>query len=72
MMSQAMRKIAGNASKHNCLVIFINQLRMKVWTPALFPPSSTDFLFPLLTCASCSSRTLVRDKRSVPVNKHRV
>jgi recombination protein RecA len=30
MMSQAMRKIAGNASKSNCIVIFINQLRQKI------------------------------------------
>ena len=29
-MSGALRKIAGNASKHNCTIIFINQLRQKV------------------------------------------
>ena len=29
-MSQALRKIAGNASKCNCTVIFLNQLRHKV------------------------------------------
>ena len=28
-MSQALRKIAGNASKCNCTVIFLNQLRHK-------------------------------------------
>ena len=30
LMSQALRKIAGNASKYNCTVIFLNQLRHKV------------------------------------------
>ena len=30
LMSGAMRKLAGNASKHNCTIIFINQLRQKV------------------------------------------
>ena len=30
LMSQAMRKLAGTISKTNCVVIFINQLRMKI------------------------------------------
>ena len=30
LMSQALRKLAGNISKTNCVVIFINQLRMKI------------------------------------------
>lgn len=30
LMSQALRKIAGCVSKSNCIVIFINQLRLKV------------------------------------------
>ena len=30
MMSQALRKLAGTISKTNCVVIFINQLRMKI------------------------------------------
>ncbi|KAL4433920.1 hypothetical protein ABPG75_000361 [Micractinium tetrahymenae] len=30
LMSGALRKIAGNASKHNCTIIFLNQLRQKV------------------------------------------
>ena len=30
LMSQAMRKLAGAISKSNCVVIFINQLRLKV------------------------------------------
>ena len=30
LMSQALRKIAGNASKCNCTVLFLNQLRHKV------------------------------------------
>ena len=29
-MSQALRKLAGSISKTNCVVIFINQLRMKI------------------------------------------
>ena len=30
LMSQALRKLAGTVSKTNCLVVFINQLRMKI------------------------------------------
>ncbi len=30
LMSQALRKLAGNIAKTNCIVIFINQLRMKI------------------------------------------
>ncbi len=30
LMSGALRKLSGNASKHNCTVIFLNQLRHKV------------------------------------------
>ncbi len=30
LMSQALRKLAGTVAKTNCLVIFINQLRMKI------------------------------------------
>lgn len=30
LMSQALRKIAGNASRTGCTVIFINQIRMKI------------------------------------------
>jgi recombination protein RecA len=30
LMSAALRKIAGNASRHDCTVIFLNQLRQKV------------------------------------------
>ena len=30
LMSQALRKLAGNISRTNCIVIFINQLRMKI------------------------------------------
>jgi len=30
MMSQAMRKIAGQCSHTNCVIIFINQIRMKI------------------------------------------
>ena len=30
LMSQALRKLAGNISRTNCVVIFINQLRMKI------------------------------------------
>ena len=30
LMSQALRKLAGTISKTNCVVIFINQLRMKI------------------------------------------
>jgi RecA/RadA recombinase len=30
LMSSALRKIAGNASRHGCTIIFLNQLRQKV------------------------------------------
>ena len=30
LMSQALRKLTGNIKRSNCLVIFINQLRMKI------------------------------------------
>jgi len=30
LMSQALRKITGNIKRSNCLVIFINQIRMKI------------------------------------------
>src|SRR6202040_2491119 len=30
LMSQALRKLTGSISKSNCLVIFINQIRMKI------------------------------------------
>ena len=30
LMSQALRKLAGTIAKTNCVVIFINQLRMKI------------------------------------------
>ncbi|MBK9186105.1 MAG: recombinase RecA [Moraxellaceae bacterium] len=30
LMSQALRKITGNAKRSNCMVVFINQLRMKI------------------------------------------
>eukprot|EP00884_Botryococcus_braunii_P000615 jgi/Botrbrau1/10554/Bobra.0343s0003.1 len=30
LMSQALRKLAGNASKSNCTIMFLNQLRQKV------------------------------------------
>jgi len=36
LMSQALRKLTGSISKSNCMVIFINQIRMKirdVWQP---------------------------------------
>src|SRR6202000_2273664 len=30
LMSQALRKLTGSISKSNCLIIFINQIRMKI------------------------------------------
>ncbi len=30
LMSQALRKLAGNINRSNCIVIFINQIRMKI------------------------------------------
>jgi recombination protein RecA len=33
LMSQALRKLTGNIKRSNCMVIFINQLRMKIGRP---------------------------------------
>ena len=46
LMSQALRKLTGNIKRCNCMVIFINQLRMKigVMMPARVrkrPPAAT-------------------------------
>ena len=41
MMSQAMRKMAGNIKNANCLVIFINQIRMKIGVMFGSPESTT-------------------------------
>jgi recombination protein RecA len=41
MMSQAMRKMAGNIKNANCLVIFINQLRMKIGVMFGSPETTT-------------------------------
>jgi len=32
LMSQALRKLTGSISKSRCMVIFINQIRMKIGT----------------------------------------
>ena len=36
-MSKALRKITGSLSKSKTMVIFINQLRMKVGTGIIYP-----------------------------------
>ena len=41
LMSQALRKLAGNISKTNCVVIFINQLRMKIGVMYGTPETTT-------------------------------
>jgi recombination protein RecA len=43
LMSQALRKLAGNIKRTNCLVVFINQLRMKigVMMPGQSPETTT-------------------------------
>lgn len=43
LMSQALRKLTGNIKRSNCLVIFINQLRMKigVMMPGQSPETTT-------------------------------
>ena len=41
LMSQALRKLAGNISKTNCVVIFINQLRMKIGVMYSNPETTT-------------------------------
>ncbi len=41
LMSQALRKIAGNAKRSNCMVIFINQIRMKIGVMFGSPETTT-------------------------------
>ena len=41
LMSQALRKITGVINKSNCTVIFINQIRMKIWVMFGNPETTT-------------------------------
>lgn len=41
LMSQALRKITGNAKRSNCMVVFINQLRMKIGVMFGSPETTT-------------------------------
>src|SRR5690606_20522020 len=41
LMSQALRKITGSISKSNCVVIFINQIRMKIGVMFGSPETTT-------------------------------
>jgi recombination protein RecA len=65
LMSQALRKLTGNIKRSNCVVIFINQIRMKIGVmfgsrrrpPAATPSSSTP------RCASTSAAS-ARSRRA--------
>jgi len=41
LMSQAMRKLTGSISKSKCMVIFINQIRMKIGVMFGSPETTT-------------------------------
>src|SRR6202012_4760255 len=41
LMSQALRKLTANIKKSNCLVIFINQIRMKIGVMFGSPETTT-------------------------------
>ena len=41
LMSQALRKITANVSRSKTIVIFVNQLRMKIGVPAYMNPETT-------------------------------
>lgn len=41
LMSQALRKITGNAKRCNCMVVFINQIRMKIGVMFGSPETTT-------------------------------
>ena len=41
LMSQALRKITGNAKRSNCMVLFINQIRMKIGVMFGSPETTT-------------------------------
>mgnify|MGYP002663148119 CR=1 FL=1 len=41
LMSQALRKLSGNIKRSNCMVLFINQLRMKIGMTGYGSPETT-------------------------------
>jgi recombination protein RecA len=41
LMSQALRKLTGNISRSNCMVVFINQIRMKIGVMFGSPETTT-------------------------------
>ena len=41
LMSQALRKLTGSISKSNCMIIFINQIRMKIGVMFGSPETTT-------------------------------
>jgi recombination protein RecA len=41
LMSQALRKITANVSRSNTIVIFVNQIRMKIGLPSYMNPETT-------------------------------
>ncbi len=41
LMSQALRKLTGSISRSNCMVIFINQIRMKIGVMYGSPETTT-------------------------------
>ena len=53
LMSQAMRKLTASISKTNCMVIFINQIRMKIGV--MFGPNAAGSSPPGHACAARSS-----------------
>lgn len=55
MMSQALRKLTAIAARHNVLIIFINQIRMKIGV--------------MFGCFSYDSKVLLADGRKIAIGK---
>jgi recombination protein RecA len=50
LMSQALRKLTGGAKNANCMIIFINQIRMKIGVMFGSPLCSVEKLYAPLEC----------------------
>ena len=69
LMSQALRKLAGTIAKTNCVVIFINQLRMKIGVMYGNPETTTGGNA-LWTCAALSpSKRAITSSATRPASR---
>ncbi len=73
LMSHALRKLTGTIHKSNCVVIFINQIRMKIGMTGYGNPETTSGgnalkFYAWTSAASRPSRTRMRHTGSVPAS----